>query len=43
MKENSMCDSLFWKRQYLKNQIWAWGSGYLLGRYGKDYNTPLSP
>ena len=21
----------------------AWGLGYLSGRYGKDYNTPLSP
>ena len=25
MKENHMCDSLFWKRHYLKNQIWVWG------------------
>ena len=26
-----------------KNQKWAWGSGYLSGRYGKDRSTPLSP
>ena len=42
-KENSKCDSLFWKRWYLKNQIRARGSGYLLGKYGKDRNTSLSP
>ena len=28
---------------FVKNQIWARGSGYLSGRYSKDGSTPLSP
>ena len=42
-KENSKFDFLFWKRWSMKNQIWAWGSGYLFERYGKDHTILLSP
>ena len=31
------------KDKSVKNQVWVHGSGYLLGRYGKDRSTPLSP
>ena len=31
------------KKGSVKNQIKARGLGYLLGKYGKDHNTPLSP
>ena len=42
-KENPKCDSLFWKRWYMKNRIELRGLVYLSGRYDKDRNTPLSP
>ena len=42
-KENSKCDSLFGKDKFMKNRVWVRGSGYLLGRYGKDHSTPLIP
>ena len=38
-KENPKCDSLFWKKWFAKNRIKTRGSGYLLGRYGKDSST----
>ena len=34
-----MCDSLFGKNGIWK-QTWVRGSSYLLGRYGKNCNTP---
>ena len=42
-KENPKCDSLFWKRRAVKKSDRVQGSGYLLGRYNKNRNTPLSP
>ena len=43
-KENPKCDSLFGKggMQKTKSRVGGQGSGYLLGRYDKDHNTPLS-
>ena len=31
------------KYKSVKNWVWVQGSGYLLGRYGNDRSTPLSP
>ena len=42
-KENPKCDFLLGKDKSMKNRVWVRGSGYLLGRYGKDRNIPLSP
>ena len=42
-KENPKSDSLFGKDSLWKTKVGFGGSGYLLGRYGKDHNTPLSP
>ena len=42
-KKNPKCDSLFWKRVVCEKPDRIRGSGYLLGRYGKDHSTPLSP
>ena len=41
-KKNPKCDSLFGKDIFAKIEF-DLGSSYLLGRYDKDRNTPLTP